>query len=278
MSRPGGLRNEVGLVLCAFLTGCGAASTPAAVPGSEAEPTAPPGTGLVECTRALEEMQDAPVAERAAIFAGGCAGLFGQPMCREAIRMSAAARPDLRAPMIAVACQHAYCPFEEAPEPAFCQADVARIAPSDLSEVWGPFVDRVLRLELGEAPPAEMSTLLARLFAVVLFEPTQVDVLPGVGDPARDERPRLVVSLVEEGGTYRLTAELAGETFGPHDLPLRPDAGDLAGLLEAPMGACDGCEAVIQAGLSLDYGIVVVLMDVLRRGGVSAFSLAPAGQ
>lgn len=226
---------------------------------------------LATCAAALEAVQDARPEDRGALFAVGCADVFEEPVCREAIRMSPAARPELRAHMIAAACQHAYCPLLAEPRPAFCQIDAGSIA--DLRDLWAPFIGQVLQLELSDVGGLDVGASIAGAFTAIVSAPVVVEVPTGDLPASRGPRPVLTVTLTEDGGVFRLAAEVGGETFGPHELRLRPDAEDLAGLLEAPLRACDGCESVIRAGETVEYEHVVLLMDVLREGGVTAFTL-----
>jgi len=210
---------------------------------------------------------------RTALFAEACADLFGQPMCREAIRMSPVARPEQRALMIAVACQHAYCPELSEPLPTLCEREPNELTPHEISSNWAPFLEGMLARELGERPVEDLAERLSGLFALLLFEPVTIEVEPP--QPAPSPRsPTLVVRLTINGNEYRIEAELPGEVFGPWDLPLRPDQGDFSGLLEAAMRACNGCAAEIHVEPSIDYELVIHLMDALREGGVEEITLA----
>lgn len=236
--------------------------------------------GLEACSRAIQEIPATQPENRSTLFAEGCAGLFGAPTCRESIRMSLEAPPELRALMISVACQHAYCGDLAEPRPGLCGLEPDELSPRVVSESWPRFLEGILALELPEGPTEELAESLAGLFSLLLFEPVTVEVEPSppdtVSPPDRaPQRPPLVVRLTLNDGEYRIGAESSGEIFGPWDLPLRPDEGDLSGLLEAAIRAYGGSDAILQVGPVVEYELVIVLMDALRSGGVENFTLSP---
>lgn len=231
---------------------------------------------IERCASALRGIQGAMAEDRATLLAEGCADLFGQPICREAIRLSPLAAPDLRAPMIAAGCQNAYCGLFPNPEPELCALDIGRASPSEISAAWPAFMDQVLPWEiLGVADDdllEELARQLGPLFVLVLFEPVTVVVTPDIPE---EPRRRMTVHLSMAGGEYSLAAEREGEVFGPWEMPLQPDAGDFSGLLEAALRGCDDCDAFLQIGPEVEYELVIVLMDVLEQAGLEIILLAP---
>jgi biopolymer transport protein ExbD len=216
-----------------------------------------PAAALDACRAALDRATAAPVDARYALVAEGCADLYSMPVCGEAIRMSPAARPPLRPLMIAVACQHAYCPILEAggEPPALCGMRPASMSASELREPWGDFARAVLALELGlDAGAPELAALAA---ALPLAPVEAVPVEPAA-------RPTLVVDVSREGSGYRVAAETCGEAFGPWTLPLEPDESDFAGLLEAAARRAAGGRAVLRAAHDVVYVVVIHLIDALR--------------
>jgi hypothetical protein len=229
---------------------------------------------IERCASALRGIRGAMAEDRATLLAEGCADLFGQPICREAIRLSPLAAPDLRAPMIAAGCQNAYCGLFPNPEPELCGLNMATATPSEISAVWPSFMNEVLPLEIlgvADDDSEELARQLGPLFVLVLFESATV-VTPDI--PAAPRR-RMTVQLSMVESEFRLSAEREGEAFGPWDLPLRPDAGDFEGLLEAALRGCDDCDAFLQIDPEVEYDLVIVLMDVLEEAGLEIILLAP---
>lgn len=237
-----------------------------------------PGPALAACRAAFERVDAAPAADRYALIAEGCADLFSLPLCAEAIRLSPQAAPELRPAMVAVACQHAYCPIFEAAgdPPRLCGLRPASMPPQELREPWGAFARVVLALELGLAADAPEVMSLAIDLAPALVGSAEALPLDAVGAGAT---PTLTVRVGREGSGYVVSADVDGEGFGPFPLTLEPNQEDFAGLLEAAARRAAGGGAVLHLDSSLAYRVAIELIDALRSLGISRVSLtveAPA--
>jgi hypothetical protein len=89
--------------------------------------------------------------------------------------------------------------------------------------------------------------------------------------------PSLVVTIGVDGSEFVVAARFGpAEHFGPWTLPLAPDSGDLAGLLEAALRRSAGRAVAVEAGPDVPGAVVVALLDALRQGGVVDVSFVPA--
>jgi biopolymer transport protein ExbD len=232
-----------------------------------------PGPALAACRAAFARAAATPPDVRYAVVAGGCADLFSMPLCGEAVRLSPQAAPELRPPMVAVACQHAYCPIFEAGggPPELCSLRPAEMSSAELREPWAVFLRAVLSLELGSRSDAPELVSLAIDLAPALSGPVEAGPVDATDDRSA---PRLVVSVARDGAAYRIAAEVGAESFGPFTLPLEPDEDDFAGLLEAAALRAAGGVAVLEVDEAVAYGVAIHLMDALRGLGIVRVSLA----
>lgn len=259
------------LLVAAFVCGC---------PAQRQVPeTAGLGSGLhADAERAVEQCRAArqrAAAEngdgRYAVIADGCAGLFSLPLCEQSLLLSSRAEPGLRARMVSVACQNAYCQLIGAEGSLLCQMDLGRADDAEIVEAWGAFVPAVLDLELGVEPASPLGELLALAVGAELFAgpPTAAAVTAA----SNDDR-LLTVRLERVDGEFRLGASLSdGREFGPWSLPLPPDEGDFSGLLEEAMREAASCPGSVEVDGDIDAAIVVHLLDALRSGGVNNVTL-----
>ncbi len=269
------IERNTALLLLVWLTGCNGARGGSA--GPETPAPDPVAAAVARCEAAIEGVEAALPANRAAIFAEGCADLFGQLVCSEAVRLSPAAAPELRQPMIVAACQHAYCDLLPSPRPELCEMSTTRATPSELTAAWGPFLADVLLLELLDEGATELAQRLAELYASVLFGTSEEPAAPGEpADPAAPPACQLVLGMSGGPGGYRLGASRDNESFGPWDLPLRPDQGDVEGLLESALAESGGCAATLEIGPDVDADLVAMLTDVLNAAGVDRVTVSPA--
>lgn len=222
------------------------------------------------CRSAQDAVLRDPTSDRQQILAQGCASLFSFPLCSEAIRMSPAADPELRAPMIIVACQRAYCPLFEGdaePTPELCSMRPESTDSEELMAPWSDFVSAVLQHELRLEPGSSDVLLFATVLVAVVAPPQPEPLRPGRA---------LLVEIRRDGASYVISAGLyEGEAFGPWSLPLAPDVGDLTGLLEAAVRALEEGPAIIRTTAGMEYSVVVAVMNALRELGVSNVILEP---
>lgn len=237
-----------------------------------------PRTAIESCSSAQAALVGAEPADRYGLAAEGCAELFSLPLCREAVRMSPQAAPELRPAMISVACQRAYCELLPEPAPALCALSPATVPSSELVAPWRAFVSAVLGLELGLEPGSELHTLLILGVGVLVQAPVvvaEVVETPATEAAAAPER-HLVVRLSMDGSGFSLAATVGDEDFGPWELPLPPDVGDFSGMLEAAMRAAGSSPRVhIEIGAEVTYAVVLRLMDALREAQVDEITVSP---
>lgn len=219
------------------------------------------------CRSAQEQVLRSPISSRHTLLSEGCAGLFTLPLCSEAIRMSAAAAQELRPPMIIVACHRAYCPLfeEEASRPDLCGLQPAGMSNQELLAPWTEFVSTVMSRELRLEPGSSDLTLLATAVTTLVTTPQAEPIRPGQA---------LMVEIRREDPEYHISAGIyEGEAFGPWTLPLAPDVGDLAGLLEASVRALEGGPALLRFTATVEESVVVNMVAALQELGVEDITI-----
>jgi hypothetical protein len=179
--------------------------------------------------------------------------------------------------MVTVACQRAYCSSFNVDQPNLCRLDPSSSDQEALLESWDGFVPVVLGVELGVEPDSPLGELLSLgvgrgLFDAVVASSSQAES----GESNQNTSgPRLMVRLERVGSEYRVGATLADAAqFGPWTLPLAPNEGDFAGLLENAMRQTAGSGAVVEVSGEIPQAVVVALFDALRSGGIEEVALS----
>lgn len=225
------------------------------------------------CRVAQEQVLRSPQSNRHELLADGCAGLFTLPLCGEAIRMSSSAAPELRSPMIIVACHRAYCPLfegEDESRPGLCEMNPVGMSNQELMAPWTEFVSMVLGRELRLEPGSSELTLIATAVTTLVTEPRVEPLRPGRA---------LIVEIRRDGPEYNVSAGIyEGEAFGPWTLPLAPDAGDLTGLLEAAVRALEGGPVLLRFTSDVEHSVVVNMVAALQDLGVEDVSVEAASE
>jgi hypothetical protein len=189
------------------------------------------------------------------------------PLCSEAIRMSALAAPDLRGPMIVIACQRSYCEVLMEPRPALCELSLATMPNAELRAPWNDFVTHVIAHEHGLEDDDPLLTVLVTALSRLIPQEA-APVTPQL--EAVDPEVATLVTFDHEGSAYWLAAtNPQGRSFGPFELPLSPTSTELEGFLEEAMRSNESDQVMIRVTPIITLDLVEALMTALRAQGAA---------
>jgi len=220
-----------------------------------------PAAAVDLCRAAYERAGEGPHELRLDTIVRGCAPLYVERGCRDAVAGIGRVAPDARASTMARACRDAYCPLLAEPRPALCGLDIETTSPTDLARAWAELALAIRELDLG------VSTASLRSPALPL-DLVQPIVVPAT--PARDAGPAAeapVFGLRQVASRLELSVTLPRGGTTSLALPADPTEADYAAALARAQPLPPGRQAVISADPSIAYSEVVELIDAVRAAG-----------
>jgi len=204
----------------------------------------------------------------------GCADLFVEGGCRQAMRAAADLPANERSASVRSACREAYCPLLEDP----CFVACARPFlpdPAPGRSLWFQLLHAILVHDLGPDRAARIYGPL--LGAQMLVEPVWVDVpgevtLPASTASSGGPPPDVEIRVTASGDALHVRVD--GEPEEPIALPARPDEADLAPVLSALPSPGDDRGVVLVAGRDVPYEALAAILSSLKTAGHDRIAIA----